>query len=231
MKYIIPFLCALLSVAHATKYYGILANEDMNGVTTEHTTTFSENDFEITSMFASDDLSKYDGTDYLTDAGIFNVTMKEFSSIFGNNPDESKLQSRAPTGDYGCTANGRIEDKIGEAGKNVVCAAMAGAAGKAGMSLSVVIQSKLCVEAGTGHPIESCRTIVSWVLETGAGMNGILVNNYCPDFLSFFVKQCSGKGANGTIRNGDVAVSAINTQKDQTCNSVTGKCVTESVPV
>lgn len=228
MRYIIALLCLWTSLVHAVKYYGMAPVEHVHSAISEHATKLSEDGLELTSMFTTTDFNEHDGCDFLSDAGVFNITLKDFSSLLNNGPEKHKLERKASK-NLGCTANGRIEDKIGDGGTKAACGALAGVAGKATMAVSEVITSKLCVEAGTGHPIETCKTIVSWVLDSGAGFNGIEVNNYCPDFLSYFVKQCDGKGASGTVDSGSIRVSAINTQKDRTCDSVSGTCTAVSV--
>lgn len=95
------------------------------------------------------------------------------------------------------------------------------------MSIIAVVESKICVEAGTGHPLDSCKTIMSMFNFASSSLTLLEVKHYCPRFLSFFVK-CNGADAEGHAENGNIEMTAFNSQKDYNCENANEdgtKCV------
>lgn len=91
-----------------------------------------------------------------------------------------------------------------------------------------VIESNLCTEAGTGHPVPSCKTIVGFIKVSSGGFTGVEVGNYCPNFMSLFVK-CKGSDAKAYAKNKKIEMTAFNSQKDYNCDKAGEKCIEMSV--
>lgn len=54
-------------------------------------------------------------------------------------------------------------------------------------SIIGVVDSKICVEAGTADPLPSCKGIFAFVNTSDSTFTGITVNAYCPQFLPVFL--------------------------------------------
>lgn len=171
------------------------------------------------------------GADFLAaELGIFNKTIAELfpspSFDFGDSP----LQARNPINGK-CQGHGNIQDNLSKNQITAVCATVAaGAAGGVGQLIAVV-DSKLCVEAGTGHPLPSCKSIFAFIQTSGTTFTGVTVNAYCPQFLSLFV-SCHGSDTKATARSDSAfEMTGFNSQKDYNCKGdhEGEKCITANV--
>lgn len=172
---------------------------------------------DLTSLFTTDHHNSHDGADFLAaELGIFNKTIAEVlpspSFSFGN----SSLQVRNPINGQ-CQGHGNIEDNLSSNQITAVCAAIAaGTAGGVG-SIIAVVDSRVCVEAGTGHPLPSCKSIFAFINTSGTTFTGIATNASCPQFLSSFV-SCHGSDTKATARsNSAFEMTGFNPQKNYNC--------------
>ena len=88
----------------------------------------------------------------------------------------------------------------------------AGTVGSVGTIIGVV-DSKDCVEAGTGHPPPLCKSIFAFISTSGTKFIGITVNDHCHQFLSLFV-SCHGSETKATLRsNSAFEMAGFNSQR------------------
>lgn len=155
-------VCFCISTASAVKHYGLTPTMEVQNMVENHALGLSGIDVNLTSLFMTDHHNSYDGADFLAaELGIFNKTIAELfpspSFNFGDNP----LQARAPINGK-CQGHGNIQDNLSANQITALCATIAaGAAGGVGQLIAVV-DSKICVEAGTGHPIPKCKSIFAF---------------------------------------------------------------------
>lgn len=224
-------VCFCISAASAVKHYGLTPTEDVKNKVENHARALSGNDINLDSLFTTDHHNSHDGADFLAaELGIFNKTISEVFPSPSFNFGKSPLQARKPVNGQ-CVGHGNIEDNLNSDQITTVCASMAAGAGGGVGQIIGVITSKVCVEAGTGHPLPSCKSIFGFVNTSGGTFTGIMVNAYCPQFLSLFV-SCHGSDTKATARdNGALEMTAFNSQKDYNCqgNLDGNKCITKSV--
>ncbi|CAG8903864.1 unnamed protein product [Penicillium egyptiacum] len=193
-------VCFCISTASAVKHYSLTPAMDVQNMVENHAWGLLGNDMNLTSLFTTDHHNSHDGADFLAaELGIFNKTIAELfpspSFDFGDGP----FQARNPINDK-CQGHGNIQDNLSENQITAVCATVAaGAAGGVGQLIAVV-DSKLCVEAGTGHPLPSCKSIFAFIQTSGTTFTGVTVNAYCPQFLSLFV-SCHDSDTKATARS------------------------------
>ena len=222
-------VCLCISTASAVNHYGLLPTEDVRSMIEQHVQKFMNDDLTITSIFTTDSHNTHDGADFLTsELGIFNKTV--FDIFTPSAHRSSALEPRSPV-DNECKNHGNIEDNLSQDQIGHVCNGMAAAAGTGVSGIITVVESKICVEAGTGHTLNSCKTIVSMFNFASSTLAVLEVKQYCPRFLSFFVK-CKGADAEGHAKRGDIEMTAFNSQKDYNCdkaNKEETKCVESHV--
>lgn len=115
-------------------------------------------DMRLASVFTTDSHHTHDGSDFLSsELGIFNKTVYDIFTSSTNGSEESAIEARAAINGQ-CQGHGRIEDNLSKDQITQLCIGMNGAATTGVAAIIHVIESKVCVEAGTGHPLESCKT-------------------------------------------------------------------------
>ncbi|OJJ73112.1 hypothetical protein ASPBRDRAFT_194076 [Aspergillus brasiliensis CBS 101740] len=220
--------CFCISAASAVKHYGIIPSEDAHNLIEEHAKKLLDNDLRLVSVFTTDYHHTHDGSDFLSsEMGIFNKTVFDIFVSPTDNSSASALEVRDNVNGK-CQGHGQIEDHLSDFQIKMICGAISQAAGSGVSAIIEVIESNLCTEAGTGHPVPSCKTIVGFIKNTSAGFTGLEINNYCPDFMSLFVK-CKGSDAEGYAENKEIVMTAFNSQKDYNCDKAGVKCIETSV--
>ncbi|KAL4894402.1 hypothetical protein BDV59DRAFT_200753 [Aspergillus ambiguus] len=180
----------------------------------EHAEKLLDQDLKLVASFTTDMHHTHDGMDFLeAELGIFNKTVYDLFSTPAYQPNA--LEARAAVNGE-CKGHGNIEDNLSENQIEQICIATPLSAMSGVWSIIHVIESKLCVEAGTCHPLESCKTVTGYLKMAGPGLTSFEVKKYCPDFLSFFVK-CKGN-AEATAENRGLEMTTFNSQKDYNCN-------------
>ena len=170
----------------------------------------------------------HDGSDFLSsEMGIFNKTVSDVFVSLTHGSSESALEARDNV-DGQCQGHGQIEDHLSDFQIKMICGAISQAANGAVSTIIEVIESNLCTEAGTGHPVPSCKTIVGFIKVSSGGFTGVEVGNYCPNFMSLFVK-CKGSDAKAYAKNKKIEMTAFNSQKDYNCDKAGEKCIETSV--
>lgn len=220
-------VCFCISATNAVKHYGMVPSVDMHNTIQEHAMKFLETDMELVSVFTANNHDVHNGTDFLSDIGIYNQTINDIFASAIHSFDESPIKARNPVNGK-CEGHGNIHDNLNDDQINLICGTLAGGAGQAVNTIIEVVESKVCTEAGTGHPLPSCKTIVGFIRGSGQGFTTIEVNNYCPAFLSLFV-GCKGNNAKAYAENRGIEMTAFNTQKDYNCDTSKEKCVEETV--
>ncbi|CAK48942.1 hypothetical protein An07g05710 [Aspergillus niger] len=220
--------CFCISAASAVKHYGMDPSEDTRNLIEEHARKLLDNDMRLVSVFTTDYHHTHDGSDFLSsEMGIFNKTISEIFVSSTHGSSESALEVRDNINGK-CQGHGRIEDNLSDFQIKMICGAISQAAGGGVSAIIEVIESNLCTEAGTGHPVPSCKTIVGFIKTTSAGFTGLEINNYCPDFMSLFVK-CKGSDAKAFAEDKKIEMTAFNSQKDYNCDNAGVKCIEASV--
>ncbi|GES65828.1 hypothetical protein EURHEDRAFT_460149 [Aspergillus terreus] len=215
--------CLSISAASAMRYYGLMPSEDTASLMKEHFRTLVSDDVRIVARFATDDHGTHDGSDFLAaELGIFNKTVSDIFglSTHGFNATEARdLEARAAVNAQ-CKGHGRIEDNLTEDQIFQLCTAIALSTASGIWEIIHVIESKMCVEAGTGHPLESCKSVMAFLKMGGSMLSSAEVNHYCAPFLSFFV-QCKGADAEAPHeKNNGIEMTAFNSQKGYNCDNV-----------
>lgn len=221
-------VCFYLSVASAVKHYGMMPSEDMHNMIEQHAKELSDNDMKLVSVFTTDNNRTHDGADFLSsEMGIFNRTVFDMFTSTTHNSRGNAIKARDPVNGQ-CQGHGQVQDNMSDFQINMVCGAISQSAGGSVNSIIEIIESKICTQAGTGHPVPSCKTIVGFIKFTSAGFTGLEINKYCPDFLSLFVK-CKGSDAKAYADNKNIEMTAFNSQKDYNCDKSGGKCDETSI--
>ncbi|KAE8168590.1 hypothetical protein BDV40DRAFT_294540 [Aspergillus tamarii] len=184
----------------------------------EHFNTLVSDDVRIVARFATDDHGTHDGSGFLAaELGIFNKTVSDIfgPSTYGFNATEARAAVNAQW-----KGHGRIEGHLTKDQISQVCTTISLSTASGIWQVIHVLESKMCVEAGTGHPLESCKSVMGFHRMGGPMLTSAEVNQYCAPFLSFFVK-CNGAGAEAIHKkiNG-VEMTAFNSQKDYNCDNV-----------
>lgn len=125
-----------------------------------------------------------------------------------------------------------IEDNLSSDQITAICGTIAAGATGSVKGIIGVVDSKVCVEAGTGHPLPSCKSIFGFINTSGTTFTSITVNAYCPQFLSLFV-SCHGSDTQATARsNNAFEMTGFNSQKNYNCQGddhEDTKCIVTSV--
>ncbi|KAJ9209563.1 hypothetical protein DTO166G4_8847 [Paecilomyces variotii] len=212
-------VCFCISAASAVKHYGLTPTEDVKNMVEYHARALSGNDMNmnLTSLFTTDSQNFHDGADFLAaELGIFNKTIADVFPPHSFKIGNSSLQARSAINGE-CQGHGNIEDNLSSNQITAVCAAMTSAAVGGVTGLIGVVDSKVCVEAGTGHPLPSCKSIFAIINTSGVTFTSITVNTYCPQFLSFFV-ACHGADAEATASSDSaLELTGFNSQKNYNC--------------
>lgn len=220
--------CLCISTASAVNHYGIMPSEDVHSMVEEQAQKFLDNNLRLVSLFTTDSHHSHDGSDFLSsELGIFNQTVLD---LFASPVSSRAIEARGPV-DNKCQGHGNIEDNLSKDQIFQVCTSLATAAGIGVNTIIGVAESKICVEAGTGHPLESCKSIMGMIKFGGPTMTFAEVKEYCPQFLSFFVK-CKGADAKGYAENRNLEMTAFNSQKDYNCDKANkdgSRCVESNV--
>lgn len=209
------------------KHYGMIPSEEAHSTIEEHAKKLLDNDMRLVSVFTTDNHHAHDGSDFLSsEMGIFNKTVSDIFTLSTHGSRGSAIEARAPVNGQ-CQGHGQIQDNLSEFQIDMVCGAISQAAAGSVHTIISVIESKMCTEAGTGHPLPSCETVVGFFKVSGAGFTGVEVNKYCPNFLSLFV-GCKGSNYEAYAENKNVEMTAFNTQKDYNCDNADktdAKCI------
>ncbi|OJI82037.1 hypothetical protein ASPTUDRAFT_45397 [Aspergillus tubingensis CBS 134.48] len=220
--------CFCISVASAVKHYGMIPSEETHDLIEEHAKKLLDNDMRLVSVFTTDYNHSHDGSDFLSsEMGIFNKTVFDIFVSSTHGSSESSLEARDNINGQ-CQGHGRIEDNLSDFQISMICGAISQSANGGVSAIIEVIESNLCTEAGTGHPVPSCKTIVGFIKTTSAGFTALQINKYCPDFMSLFVK-CKGSDAKAFAENKHIQMTAFNSQKDYNCDKAVVKCIESSV--
>jgi hypothetical protein len=159
----------------------------------------------------------HDGADFLA-AELDNVN-KTIADIFASHAssfENSPIEARSSINGK-CQGHGNIEDRLSNLQINTICYAMASGVAGGVTAIVGVVDSKVCIEAGTGHPLPSCKSSFAYINTVGTTFTGGMVNEYCPQFLSLFV-LCHGSDAQATAQsNKAFEMTGFNTQKDYNC--------------
>ncbi|KAJ5243142.1 uncharacterized protein N7469_001469 [Penicillium citrinum] len=231
MKYLGTLFCFCISAASAVKHYGLTPTEDVRNMVNHHVQALSGNGMNLTSLFMTDHIHAHDGADFLAaELGIFNKTIADMfpshASSLGSNP----IQARSSINGK-CQGHGNIEDNLSKLQINSICYSIASGAAGGVTAIVGVVDSKVCVEAGTGHPLPSCKSIFAFINTAGTTFTGGMVNTYCPQFLSLFT-SCHGSDTQATARsNSAFEMTGFNTQKNYNCQGdhEGEKCITTSI--
>lgn len=215
--YLATLFCFCISAASAVKHYGLTPTEDVRNMVDHHVQALSGNDMNLTSLFTTDHLHAHDGADFLAaELGIFNKTIADIFASHASSFENSPIQARSSINGK-CQGHGNIEDSLSSLQINTICYAIASGAAGGVTAVVGVVDSKVCVEAGTGHPLPSCKSIFAFINTAGTTFTGGMVNTYCPQFLSLFV-SCHGSDTQATARsNKAFEMTGFNTQKDYNC--------------
>jgi hypothetical protein len=221
-------VCFCVSAASAVKHYGMVLSEDAHTMIEDYAQKLLDNNMRLVSIFTTDSHHTHDGSDFLSsEMGIFNQTVFDMFVSPTDVSGESAIEARNPVNGQ-CQGHGNIQDNLSDFQIKMACGAISQAAAGGVSTVIEVIESKICTEAGTGHPVPSCKTIIGFIKVSGAGFTGLEINNYCPDFLSFFVK-CKGSDAKAYAEDKNVEMTAFNSQKDYNCDHTKEKCIEEAV--
>lgn len=220
-------ICFCISATNAVKHYGMIPSVDVHNTVQEHAKKFLENDMELVSVFTTDNHHVHNGSDFLSEIGIYNKTVNDIFALSTHSSRESAIGARNPVNGK-CQGHGNIHDNLSDDQIKLICGSLAGGAGQAVSTIIEVVESKVCTEAGTGHPLQSYKTIVGFFKGTGQGFTTIEVNNYCPAFLSFFV-GCKGNNAKAHAESNKIEMTVFNSQKDYNCDTTKEKCIETTV--
>lgn len=232
-------ICFFISAVSAVRHYGLQPSGDIDSLMDQHFQGLQNNDdLRLVSRFMTDEHFSHDGSDFLAnELGIYNKTVADIfrTPSPGFSPIEARgLEVRSPV-TAECTGHGDIEDHLSEDQVKQVCNAMATGVATGVFQLIAVIESKICVEAGTGHPLESCKTIMGMTKFALPTFSVVEIKDYCPQFLSFFVK-CNGAQATANSQdNNGIEMAAFNSQTEYNCDNVNEqgvegtKCVEDTV--
>lgn len=223
-------ICFCIYGTNAVKHYGMIPSVDMHNTVQEHAKKFLENDMELVSVFMTNNHHVHNGSDFLSEIGEYNKTVNDIFASSIHSFGESVIRARNPVNGK-CEGHGNIHDNLSDDQINLICGSLAGGAGQAVSTIIEVVESKVCTEAGTGHPLPSCKTIIGFIRGTGQGFTTIEVNQYCPAFLSFFV-GCKGNNAKAHAEDNKIEMTAFNSQKDYDCDNANkgqNRCVETTV--
>ena len=226
---------AFASAASAVTHYGLQPDDDLKSQIESHAQALEAQGLNLTSVFRTDEHGTHDGADFLAqELGIINKTISEYFTSSGNIPGNagnmSGIHARAPKIDSQCTGHGNIEDHLSKGQITATCGAMAGAAVGTVNQIVGVVENRLCVEAGTGHPLPACKAILGFTKDSQGPLTAAIVNLYCPDFMSYFTK-CKAKVEARAHADKNIEMVGWSTQKDLTCkpNHKGEKCIEKSV--
>ncbi|KAF4221535.1 hypothetical protein CNMCM5878_008783 [Aspergillus fumigatiaffinis] len=210
----------------------MVLSEDAHAMIEDYAQKLLDNNMRLVSIFTTDSHHTHDGSDFLSsEMGIFNQTVFDMFVSPTDVSGESAIEARSPVNGQ-CQGHGNIQDNLSDFQIKMACGAISQAAAGGVSTVIEVIESKICTEAGTGHPVPSCKTIIGFMKVSGAGFTGLEINNYCPDFLSFFGK-CKGSDAKAYAEDKNVEMTAFNSQKDYNCDHTKEKCIekaAEAIP-
>ena len=149
-------ICFCISTTNAVKHYGMIPSEDMYNTVQEHAKKFLENDMELVSVFTTDNHHIHNGSDFLSEIGIYDKTVDSIFAPSIHNSGESAIGARAAVNGE-CQGHGNIQDNLSDAQIKLICGTLAGSANAVVHTIIEVVESKVCTEAGTGHPLPSCK--------------------------------------------------------------------------
>lgn len=224
------FICFCISAVSAVKHYGLLPSEDIHNSIEEYAQKLLDHDLRLVSIFTTDSQFTHDGSDFLSEMGISNQTIFDLFATSTFDTRDSAIEARAPISNE-CKGHGNIQDNLSELQIDMACGAISQVAAGGVSTIIEVIESRICTEAGTGHPVPSCKTIVGFIKTSSSGFTGVEILKYCPNFLSFFVK-CKGADAQGYAENKHLEMTAFNSQKDYNCDNANkdgSRCIESSV--
>ncbi|ODM21320.1 hypothetical protein SI65_02163 [Aspergillus cristatus] len=220
-------ICFCISATNAVKHYGMIPSVDVHNTIQEHAKKFLENDMELVSVFTTDNHHVHNGSDFLTEIGIYDKTVADIFASSIHSSGESAIGARDPVNGK-CQGHGNIQDNLSDAQIKLICGGLSQVAAGSVNAIIEVVESTVRTEAGTGHPLPSCKTIIGFFKFTGAGFTGVEANNFCPDFVSLFV-GCKGSDTKAYAENNKIEMSAFNSQKDYNCDNGGEKCIETTV--
>ena len=221
-----PFYLFACSV-NAVKFFGDVPSVDSYMSTVNSLMEPVEDDFSIGSLFLSSDLTSRNGSDFLADSGIPDTTLIELvtqgKGLYTSAVLPSGLSTRDPADQLNCQ-NNQVVDKISPKNQKHICNIVKTLVGAGTSAVSVLIDSTVCSERSTGHPVK-CHTIVAFIGFSGVSLSSLEVGDYCTEYLSTNGKTCGGQGVSGDTGNKRAHVAVANTQADNTaCSGLRGKC-------
>lgn len=221
-----PFFLFACTVS-AVKFYGDTPSVHTYTNTKTNLAEPLENNLILHSVFASSNLAKKNGSDFLADQRILETTLMDLVSqgeglVASAGPSDS-LGARDPADQLNCQKCA-VVDKISPRNQKHICNALAGLVGGGVGGVAALLDNPVCSEASTGHPV-GCHTIVAFTGTAGVVFSSSEINEYCTEYLSANDKKCSSQGIKGDTGNKRANVAVVNTQnEDIKCSGLSGKC-------
>jgi hypothetical protein len=226
-----PFFVFACTVS-AVKFYGDTPSVNTYTNTKTHLAEPLENNLNLHSVFASSDLAKQNGSDFLADHGILETTLMDLVSqgegLVTGAMSSGILGARDPADQLNCQ-KGAVVDKISPRNQKRICNALGALVGGGVGGVAALLDNTVCSEASTGHPVR-CHTIVAFTGTAGVVFSSSEINEYCTEYMSANDKKCSSQGIKGDTGNKRASAAVVNTQNDEIkCSGLSGKCTRLSV--
>ena len=181
----------------AVKFYGDVPSTEIYTSIVNRLAKPVDANFTLHSVFASSDLATRNGSDFLSENGIPDMTLMQLVQCTMSSSD---LSARDRADQLNCQ-NNQVVDKISPADQKHICTTVKTLVGGTIGAVSAFI-------GGSGIIFTSSE-----------------IGDYCLGYMSANDKKCSSQGVGGETGNKRAHVAVVNTQSDYTsCSGLRGQC-------